>query len=238
LVARSVRPEQYNEKPRLQWSYYTFWSNLPVQGLETVIRPYRGWGAIPTNDGLTLIVMGWPIAASAAYKADIEGNYLKTFELSPDFAERIRGAKREEQFKGGAVANFLRTPFGPGWALVGDAGYSKDPITAQGISDAFRDAELCAAALDRTFTEECTFEDSMSEYQRTRDAGVLPMYEFTTQMATLEAPPPEMQQLLGAIAGNSDAMNDFVSVIAGTVSPAEFFDPRNLGRLMSFAATS
>ena len=54
---------------------------------------------------------------------------------------------------------------------------------------------------------------------------MLPIYEFTTQLATLEAPPPEMQQLLGAVHGNQDAMDAFVSITAGTVSPVEFFDP-------------
>src|SRR6266540_2739389 len=65
-VAKAVRPAQYNEKPMLQWSYYTYWSDLPVGGMETVIRPDRGWAAIPTNDGLTLIVVGWPYAEARA----------------------------------------------------------------------------------------------------------------------------------------------------------------------------
>jgi len=236
-VAKVVRPEQYNDKPMLQWSYYTYWSGLPVDGFEIVIRPDRGWAASPTNDGLTLLVVGWPYAESKAYKADVEANYLKTLELAPEIADRVRAATREERFAGGAVPNFFRKPFGPGWALVGDAGYNKDPITAQGISDAFRDAELCSTALDETFNGGRSFNDAMSSYQRTRDAEVLPIYEFTTQLATLEAPPVEMQRLLGAVHGNRDAMDSFVSVTAGTVSPVEFFDPEHIGRIMSAAAT-
>src|SRR5207248_8909944 len=144
------------------------------------------WGAFPTNDGLTLVVVGWPYAEATAYKADVEANYLKTLELAPEFAARVRGAKREERFAGGSVTNFFRKPFGPGWALVGDAGYTKDPITAQGISDAFQDAELCATALDVAFTGARSFGDAMAAYHQTRDARVLPIYEFTTQLATLE----------------------------------------------------
>ena len=234
-VAKAVEAEQYDEKPMLQWSYYTYWSGLPIDGMEVVIRPDRGWGAFRTNDGLTLVVVGWPYAEASAYKTDVEANYLKTLELAPEFAARVRGATREERFAGGSVANFFRKPFGPGWALVGDAGYDKDPITAQGISDAFRDAELCASALDESFTGLRAFDDAMSGYQRTRDEQVRPMYDFTTQMATLEPPPPEMQQLLGAVHGNTSAMDQFVSVVAGTVSPAEFFAPENIGRIMSAA---
>ena len=234
-VARAVRPDRYHEKPVLQWGCFTYWSGLPVEGMSAYIRPDRGWGVMPTNDGLTLVVVGWPMAEAAAFKADVEANYLKTLELAPAFAERVRAATRVDRFHQGAVPNYFRTPYGPGWALVGDAGYNKDPITGQGISDAFRDAELCATALDDTFTGARSFDDAMAGYQRTRDACALALYEFTTQMATLEPPPPEMQQLLGALHGNQDAMDAFVSIIAGTVSPVEFFSPEHVGHIMSAA---
>ena len=75
-------------------------------------------------------------------------------------------------------------------------GYNKDFITAQGISDAFRDAELCATALDESLAGARPFDVAMGSTTR-RDEHVLPMFEFTCQLATLEPPPPEMQQLLG-----------------------------------------
>ena len=150
-VARAVRPEQYNEKPVLENAFYTYWSGLPVDGFNTLIRGDRGFAAIPTNDGLTLVLVGCPAAQASAFKADVESNYLKALEREPEFADRIRQATREERFAGGGVPNFFRKPFGSGWALVGDAGYTRDPITAQGITDAFHDAELCATAVDETF---------------------------------------------------------------------------------------
>ena len=234
-VAKVVQPEQYNEIPALQWSYYSYWSDLPVDGFETFIRPDRGFAAARTNDGLTMLAVGWPTAEVKAYKADAEANFLATLELVPEFAERVRAATRQERFMGGTVPNFFRKPFGPGWALVGDAGYTKDPITAQGIADAFHDADLCATALDEAFTGARSFDQAMSVYQATRDARVLPMYEFTTQMATLEPPPPEMQQVLGAVYGNQAAMDAFVSVTAGTLSPADFFAPEHIGQIMAAA---
>jgi flavin-dependent dehydrogenase len=234
-VAKAVGPEQYNDKPLLQWAYYTYWSGLPLDGMETIIRPDRGWGAIPTNDDLTLVVVGWPYAEATAYKADVEANYLKTLELAPEFAERVRRAERVERFAGGAVSNYFRKPFGPGWALVGDAGYNKDPITAQGITDAFVQAELCTAALADSFEGRRSFDEAMTTYQLTRDNHVLPMYEFTTQMAALEPPPPEMEQLLAAVHGNREAMDAFVSVIAGTLSPVDFFDPEHIASIMGAA---
>lgn len=235
-VAEAVRPDQYNEKPQLLCGYYSYWSGLPMDGrFVTYIRPMRGFAAWPTNDGLTLVVAGWPFAEFEANKSNIEGNFLKSIDLAPPFAERLRAAKREERFAGAAVVNYFRKPFGPGWALVGDAGYNKDFITAQGITDAFHDAELCANAVDESFSGKASFDDAMARYQATRDGRVLPMFEFTTNLATLEPPPPEMQQVLGAAHGNQEAMDGFARVAAGVTSPAEFFSEENVGRIMAAA---
>jgi flavin-dependent dehydrogenase len=234
-VARAVNPETYHQKPPLQLSYFTYWRDLPVDGFEIYVRPDRGFAAIATNDDLTMLVVGWPIAERDAYRADIEGNYLKTLDLAPQLADRVRAATRVERFAGGAVANFFRKPYGPGWMLIGDAGYCKDPITAQGIKDAFRDAEACAMALSAVLGGEGTFDDMMHVYQQTRDAAALPIYGFTTELATLEPPPAEMRQLLAAIQGNPDAMDAFVSITAGTVSPVEFFDPVHIGQVFDMA---
>jgi len=236
LVAKATQPEQYNEKPPLLAAYYSYFSGMEMNGtFEIYVRHQRGWGAIATHDGLTMIVGGWPYAEFDANRHDVEGNWLKMLEQAPEFAERVRSAKREAKFVGAALPNFFRKPYGPGWALVGDAGYNKDPITAQGILDAFRDVELVATALDESLTGARSFDDAMGDYHHTRDEHVLPMYEFTTQLATLEPPPPEMQQLFGAVASSSEASDGFAQMNAGTISPAQFFAPDNIGRVMAGA---
>jgi flavin-dependent dehydrogenase len=232
-LARTVGAETYAAKPKAQWSYYTYFRDLPVDGFEIYIRPHRGWAACATNDGLTMVVLGWPSAEADAYKTDPEGNFLKTLDLAPEFADRVRAATRVERFTGASVPGYLRKPYGPGWLLVGDAAYTKDPITAQGILDAFHDAESAAAALHDTWSGTRTFEQAMSAGQAARDRRVMPIYEFTSQLATLEPPPPELQQLFGQIHGNQAAMDAFVSITAATVSPAEFFDPAFLGPLLA-----
>ena len=65
----------------------------------------------------------------------------------------------------------------------------------------------------------------MPDYQQQRDEAAMPMFEFTCQLAAMEPPPPEMQQLFGAMHGNQDAMDGFASVMAGTLSPPAFFYP-------------
>lgn len=189
--------------------------------MEVHIRPDRGFAAAPTNDDLTMVVAGWPYAEATAYKADVEANFLMTLELAPEFATRVRAATRMAPFLGGAVPGFFRTPFGPGWALMGDAGCDKDPITAQGISD----AERCSTAIDAWLNGGSTYDAAMTSWHRARDDGAMPSYEFTSQLATLEPPPPEMQQLLGAVHGDPEAMDGFVSVVACTLSPQGFSSP-------------
>ena len=236
VVTAAVQPERYHEKPPLLAAYYSYWSGLPTDGrFEVHIRPHRGFGAAPTHDGLTIVVGGWPQAEFNANKHDIEGNFLKALDLAPAFAERVRGAKREARFAGASLPNYFHKPYGSGWVLVGDAGYIKDSITAQGINDAFRDAEQCAAALDHWFVGTRSFDDVMGEYQRERDEHVMSMYEFTCQMATMEPPPPEMQQLFGAIARSREAMDGFVQMNAGTIAPSRFFAPENIGAIMCTA---
>jgi flavin-dependent dehydrogenase len=234
LVAHAVGPLQYHEKPPLLTAYYSYWSGVPMSNrFETYVRPLRGFAAWPTNDDLTVVIAGWPFAEFGANKKDIEGNYLETLDMAPEFAERVRGGKREERFVGTAVPNYFRKPYGPGWALVGDAGYNRDFITAQGIHDAFRDAELCATALDEAFSGARSYDDAMADYQTARDQQVLPMYEFTTELATLQPAPPQMQELLATMEGNQDAMDGFARVNAGVTSPAEFFSPENVESIMS-----
>jgi 2-polyprenyl-6-methoxyphenol hydroxylase-like FAD-dependent oxidoreductase len=234
LVARAVQPAQYNERPEYVCAYYAYWSGLPMAGrFETYILPDRGFAAVPTHDGLTLIVGGWPRAEFEERKRDLEASYLRLFELTPQFSARLQHARRESKIFGAISPNFFRKPFGPGWALVGDAGYTKDPITAQGISDAFRDAELLSVALVSTFAGRESFDVALERYQATRDASSLPMYEFTLQIASFQPPPPEMQQLLGAMQGNQDAMDGFVRVNAGVTSPVEFFAEQNVAKIFA-----
>jgi 2-polyprenyl-6-methoxyphenol hydroxylase-like FAD-dependent oxidoreductase len=238
FVAKAVHAEQYNEKPPFLGAYYTYWSGLPMDGrFEMCLRPGCGFAAAPTHDDLTLVIAGWSYEQYEANRDDVERTYLTTFDIAPGFAERIRGAKREARFAGTAVPSFFRRPYGPGWALVGDAGYNKDFITAQGILDAFRDAELCATALDEAFSATRSYDEAMAGYHTTRDAHVLPMFEFTCQLAALEPPPPELQALLEAAHGNQEAMDGFARVNAGVLSPAEFFGEENVHRIVAAAHT-
>lgn len=109
LVARLVRAEQYREHPPLLCGYYAYWSGLPMGGRwEAYDRPDRAFAAWPTNDDLTLVIAGWPYREFEANKRDLQGNYLRTLESAPRFAERLRTASRETRLVGAVVPNYFR----------------------------------------------------------------------------------------------------------------------------------
>src|SRR5919106_2205855 len=145
LVARAVNAATYTEVPAAEALYLAYWSDLPTDGeFQLYSSGDRGFGAVPTNDGLTVALVAWPIEEFEANRKDLLGNYLAAFEVEPTLAERIAAATRQSRVVGKVMHNFYRQSHGPGWALVGDAGYHKDPITGQGISDAFVHAGLLA----------------------------------------------------------------------------------------------
>lgn len=234
VVARAVEAKAYNEVPALEALYLAYWSGLPANGeFQLYNRGDRGLAAIPTNDGLTIALVAWPIEEFEANRRDLLGNYLAAFQTEPTFAERFERATRESRVVGKVMHNFYRQSHGPGWALVGDAGYHKDAVTAQGISDAFRDAESLTQALDDTFSGRLPFDAALAAYQETRDRTTMPMFELTCQLAAFEPPSPEEAQLFAAVAADRVASDDFVSTLAGTMPVQEFFDPANVERYVA-----
>jgi flavin-dependent dehydrogenase len=236
LVARGVQAATYNTRPAFTVAYYSYWSGVPVEGVELYPRPDRMIVAVPTNDGQTVAIVYWPNAAFHEVRSDIEGNFMKALELTPGLDARIRNGKRTEPFRGTAdLPNFYRKPYGPGWALVGDAGYHKDPITAYGITDAFRDADLLSEAIDDGLSGRRPLEESLAHYEQRRNEESMPLFELTCGFAALQPPPPEIQQLLGALRYDQEQTNRYLGTIAGTVPMPEFFAPENIGRIMAAA---
>jgi len=203
---------------------------------EVYSLPQRGIAAWPTNDGLTLVVGGWPMKEFEANKKEYERHWMDMIGQVPSFAGRLHSAKREDKFYGTCVPNYFRKPYGPGWALVGDAGYNRDFITAMGIMDAFLSAELCADALNRSWSGDISYDEAMSKYQQDRDQRVTPIFHLTCQLATCEPPSSDVQKLFGACAGNREAEDAFVRMNAGMLSPADFFSQENISKIFAAAA--
>jgi flavin-dependent dehydrogenase len=236
-VAKAVGAASYEVQPKRTCAYYSYWSGLPVDGVELYPRPGRLISAGATNDAQTLVIVYWPKELFHDVRSDIEGTFLAAIDLVPDLAERLRAGERAEHFRGtGDLPFYLRKPYGPGWALVGDAGYHKDPITAQGITDAFRDADLLAQAIDDGLSGACSLDDALAQYERLRNEAVMPIYEFTQEIAALEPPTPDMETLFAALYDDEEQTGRFLGTVAGTVPIAEFFAPGNIASIVGVPA--
>lgn len=193
-VAEWVKAERYEAVPAQRPAYYGYFHGvkpLPEPALEMFfahdqvgfIFPMR-----PDEDCLALELLPEDYAA-------FRGNPLEVFEerfrALPGMAARLEGARLEGKLLGTrGIENYLRTPYGPGWVLAGDAGYLKDPITGTGIGDALAQSFPLAEALDAALNG-AEWDTSLSAFQRQRDEMVLPMYRWTVAATQVRDAPPE-----------------------------------------------
>ncbi|MCA1648279.1 MAG: FAD-dependent monooxygenase [Chloroflexi bacterium] len=235
LVARRVGADTRCATPPLTFAYYSYWADVPVEGIEVVHRPAAGCAFItfPTNNGLSVVAVQARMAQFPAWRHDLEGHFFAALRLAPDLHDRVRLGRRVDRWRGsGDLPNFIRAARGPGWALVGDAGYHRDPLPAQGISDAFRDAQAAAEAIHAGLTASQSIESAMSDFEARRDAAALAGYEATVRACALSAPPPELLRLRAALRGNQADTNRFYGVEFGTVPRQEFYAPENIVRIL------
>jgi flavin-dependent dehydrogenase len=237
-LARRVASPLTESAPTLACWYFSYWSGVAANGLELYLREERVIFAFPTNDDLFAIFVAAPIAELARVRADIEGHILATVSQVPELAERVALGRREERLLGATrLPNFVRKPYGPGWALVGDAGCHKDPYMALGICDALRDAELLAGALDDGLSGRVPLDNALAGYERARDAATLPEYHRNLAMARLKPPPAEVLGLRAAVRPSETETRRYYLANQGMVDPEPFFSPDNIRRLMAQTAT-
>jgi len=238
-LARAVGAPSYEETPTLTCWYFSYWSGVPTEGFEWYLRKNRVIFSFLTNDNLFAIFIGWPIDEFGLVKADIEGQFMRVVDQIPGFAERVRSGSREERFYGAAdLPNYLRRPFGPGWALVGDAGCHKDPMMAHGICDAFRDADLLTTAIHEDLAGQCPLDDALMRYERRRNEATMAEYRENIAAARFAPVSPDLLQLRLALRGNQEDTNRFVMALEGWISQEEFFNPDNLERIVAKAGGS
>jgi 2-polyprenyl-6-methoxyphenol hydroxylase-like FAD-dependent oxidoreductase len=188
---------------------YGYWPELDVDGYHWVFRRDASAGVIPTNDGL------WCVFAAATPEhmgaGGLEGLQRVVRRASSDLADRLAAGPPPSGVRGfRALPGHLRVPWGPGWALVGDAGYWKDPIGAHGLTDALRDAELLARAVSAAAAGDDEAR-ALTEYHETRDQVSLPLFEVVDTIAGMRWTDAEIPELLLRL---SSAMTDEVELLA------------------------
>jgi flavin-dependent dehydrogenase len=235
-LARAVATGVYHEAPALTCWYFSYWSGVPVDGLEIYYRDRNALFVFPTNEGLTAVFVAWPISEFGHVRQNIETCFMKALGLVSELEARIRCGKREERFFGTAdLPNFFRKPYGPGWALVGDAGHHKDPFSALGVCDALRDAELLASAIDGGLSGRQLLSDSLAGYEQQRNAASMQVYQENLNLAQFKPIPEYILAIRAAVRGDQEATNRFYMARQGMIPPEEFFNAENLQRLKAWS---
>jgi flavin-dependent dehydrogenase len=229
VVAKAVQAPEYKTGPALEGSWYAYYSGVPMVGWHLWLRPGNVIFAYNTNDNLSLIGVAFAARDLPTVRSNVEKHHSAVIaQHAPELWEPMQAGKRESRYVGGAIPSHVRKPYGPGWALVGDAGYQKDPCTASGITDAFGSAEWLAEAIDAGLSGRQPVEEALAAYEQTRNNAELPYFDLTTQLAALEPPPTEVQQLLEALRDNPEQRSRFFGMLAHTVPVPEFFSPENM----------
>ncbi|MGE0766468.1 MAG: FAD-dependent monooxygenase [Hyphomicrobiaceae bacterium] len=182
-VARLAAAEIYLESRHTSACVYGYFDGLADDGLHWYFADSAAAGLIPTNHGQHCVFAGVPqVLFASTFRGDVERGFANVLRMcSPDLQRAVERAPRATRLRGFAGAKgFLRQPYGPGWALVGDAGYFKDPLTAHGITDAMRDAELLARAV---LADE---QRAMAAYRKERDILSIPLFEVTDAVASFD----------------------------------------------------
>jgi flavin-dependent dehydrogenase len=194
-----------------QYAYYT---GIDWAGMELFVAERSFAGVFPTHDGQACIWVCTPSADAQAARRG-SGSREEAFgelleRCAPQLAGRMRHARRTSPVRGMLrQPNQVRQAVGPGWALVGDAGYHRDAVTAHGISDAFRDAELLAVALDQALSSGAEESAALARYQQQRDQALREIFEITCRLAAYPAVPAFtglQKQLSAAIATEAAAL--------------------------------
>jgi 2-polyprenyl-6-methoxyphenol hydroxylase-like FAD-dependent oxidoreductase len=226
-VARAVGAEVVEYRGDAGATRYAYYGGIPWTGIELVAADRALTGVFPTHDGQACIWICNPSTDAAAARrrtASREDAFTASLHhTAPELAERLRAGHRTSAVTGMLHApNLLRAAHGPGWALVGDAGYHRDPVTGHGISDAYRDAELLTRALDRALRGTADEHTALAGYQHRRDRALRDIFELTCALAGYP-PVPEfvyLQKLLSAA----------IDVEAATVAAAPTPGVRELAR--------
>lgn len=221
-VAAAVGSGYEARHPELTCIYYSFWENVPA-GFEAYGARGRWAGCVPTHDGLTLVGAYFPQSEFVRVRVDAHAAYLECLRaVAPElYARAMAGAQVERLYGTGAQRNFFRQATGPGWALVGDAGHHKDSILANGITDAFRQAQLLVDCVGSALDDEPALRSALRLFADERARLFTGAYEATLSVARLN--PGRRLPALRAIAADAGHVQRFFTKMAGATKDDPLF---------------
>jgi flavin-dependent dehydrogenase len=211
LVAKHVEAPLCRQGTQASAFLYRYHAELPVSGYEWAYGACAAGGFLPTNGGLTCVFVGAPTGRlrELVRRDGTEQTFGALLEAAaPRLVDQVAAAAPAGRIHGfGGLSGYVRQSWGPGWALVGDAGYFKDPLTTHGITDALRDAELLADEVLEALAGLTPEAVALARYQATRDRLSSRLFDATERVASYSWDLHDVRRLLRQV---SAAMNDEV----------------------------
>lgn len=219
LVARDVAAAVYRQSTTASAILYHYVADLGADGYTWAYGGGAGAGVIPTNAGEACVfVATTPQRMTGLRAAGADGAFRRLLATAgPEVVDAVQAGTPTGRLHGWrGLRGYLRQPFGPGWALVGDAGYFRDPISTHGMTDALRDAELLADAV-LAWHGGARPAAALAAYQATRDRLSDSLFSVTDAVAAYDW---DADRLRGLLRRMSSAMSDEVDHLAARGAPA------------------
>jgi len=218
FVGKAIDAPQYEVRATKVGFRYAYYSGIPIKRVEMAwVHPHFAY-IFPTNDGLACMAAATADATFNGYAAGDDRTLIDLFDAaSPRLSGFLRGGTRESNVYTyhGLSGRFVQ-PYGPGWALVGDAAYFQDPVVGQGIANALAGAQLLADAVLEGFHDPTALQESLSQYQHSRDQAMANTYSASQQLASLDWTDEELPDLHGRLADAPAHLSALLGLTAAT----------------------
>lgn len=241
FLARALQLPKFDQRRRCTFAYWSYFSGFSLPEGQIHRRGRLAAAVVPTNFAQNMVLVWGPGEWFESFKKDIRGNHQRVLDfVCPQIGGAVREATREERFYGTADQDaYLRPLSGPGWVLAGDAGCFKDQCTATGMTHAFRDAELVAAAIDQSLANGGAFEENFKTYEsRRRSQSSAAYYDYVCTYAEMKPLRHDELLLLVALRSNQREADRFLATHADISPVADFFTSSNLFQLLEQARES
>ena len=219
--------------------FYAYWKDERPEWRTTAAQWREGpelGTAFPCDDGLLQVLLQPPVARAGAFRADLGGAYERTCAAIPGLAERLDGCELATKVRAATgIESYFRRSAGRGWALAGDAGHFKDPITAQGMRDALRYGRLLGEAVAPVLDDPHRLDAGVARWQQQRDRDCLEVYQWTNIVARGEPMAALETELYRMAADDPEVARELLDVFSRSRRPSSVFTARRTLRLTARA---
>ena len=220
--------------------YYAYFRDAGDEDWRSIAAQWREGAelatAFPCDDGLLLVLLMPPVERVGAFRGDVNGEFDRTVERIPALRARLEGCERVAKVRSATdTTSYFRRSSGPGWALPGDAGHFKDPVTAQGIRDALRFGRLLGEAAAPVLDDAVRLDAALLAWERRRERECLETYQWTNELGRGQAMSPLELELYRALDADEALTRRLLDVFSRVRAPSDALGPGTLARLAARA---